>query len=206
MIPMESLEVNNQNNNYNNIENIDDHQNINDSNFYYDKTSNKKVIGIKNVTLNAGSTTLTYLITKLLKNKSKKNVVAMEINKDDFKYYQDRSMISVYEDNVINTINNINAEIIIVDLNNCKNTGFCNEILYLVEPSIIKLNKLMMENRFAFRELQNKKIVLNKSLLSVNDVNALSKEAGTPIYFNIPPLNDRLDNNIIEQLVKQLDI
>ena len=211
---------NNVNNNIN--DNIDvvsndniyenNNENINDSNnesenagFYLNQNINKKIIGIKNVTIHAGSTTLTYLFMKMLKDKFKKRVSAVEINKNDFKYYQDNTMLSVSAGDVTNILNN-NDEIIIVDLNDCHDTSFCNEILYLVEPSIIKLNKLMMENRFIFRELQNKKIVLNQSLLSSSDVKALSKEAGVEMFMNIPPVNDRMNNQVIEELIKKLGL
>ncbi len=189
------IEINNNNNNNNNV----------NLGGYLNQSINKKIIGIKNVTIHAGSTTLTYLLMNMLKNKYKKRVSAIEINKNDFKYYQDNTMLSVSAGDITNILNN-NDEIIIVDLNDCHDTSFCNEILYLVEPSIIKLNKLMMENRFIFRELQNKKIILNKSMLSSNDVKALSKEAGVEMFMNIPPVNDRINNQIIEDLIKKIDI
>ena len=173
--------------------------------FYLNQTVNKKIIGIKNVTIHAGSTTLTYLLTKMLKDKYKKRVSAVEINKNDFKYYQDSTMISVAAGDIANIINN-NDDIIIVDLNDCHDISFCNDIIYLVEPSIIKLNRLMMENGFIFRELHNKKIILNKSLLTPSDVKTLSKEAGVEMFMNIPPVNDRMNNQIIEELIEKLSL
>ena len=198
-----SLDVSNdiENNNENN--NIDFYDDKNDENNDFSQNDKKIIIGFKNVTAHAGSTTLIYL---LLNNITKKRVSAMEINRDDFKYFQNNRMISVNERDVNKLINQSNDEIILVDLNNCQNTSFCNEILYLVEPSIIKLNKLMMENRFAFKELQYKKIVLNKSLLSNSDVSTLSKEAGVTMFFNMPPVNDRINNSVINNLIKKLDI
>ena len=192
------------NNDFKNEESVEKSNNEN-AGFYLNQVATKKIIGIKNVTVHAGSTTLTYLLMNMLKNKYKKRVSAVEINKNDFKYYQDNTMISVAACNVTSVLNN-NDEIIIVDLNDCHDTSFCNDIIYLVEPSIIKLNRLMMENRFAFRELQNKRIVLNKSLLSSNDVKALSKEAGVEMFMNIPPVNDRINNQIIEDLINKLGL
>ncbi len=180
---------------------ISDNQDINNQ-----FVNNKIVIGIKNVTSHAGSTTLTYLINKALREKYNKRVVCIEVNKDDFKYYQDNTMISIEENRLENVINNNNAEVFIIDLNDCHNLSVCNDILYLVEPSIIKLNALMINNRFAFRELQNKKVVLNQSLLSNSDVNGLSNEAHVNMFMNIPPLNDRIDNDIIVKLIDNLGI
>ena len=65
---------------------------------------------------------------------------------------------------------------------------------------------LMMNNRFAFRELQGKKVILNMSFLSTSDVHAFSKEAGMDMFMNIPPLNDRISNSIIDKLIEMLDI
>ena len=66
----------------------------------------------------------------------------------------------------------------------------------MVEPSVIKLNKLLNINRNAFKELDGRKIILNQSLLSSKDVLELQYEAKTKFFFNMPPLNER-DNNIM---------
>lgn len=167
---------------------------------------NKRIIGIKNVTLHAGSTSLIYMLTKTLKNNYNKRVLAIEVNKDDFKFYQDSTMISVSEMDLNSKIINSNAEIIFIDLNNCTNLSICDDVLYLVEPSIIRLNRLMIENPLTFRQLRDKKIVLNQSFLSNREVDALSNEAGVKMFYNIPSLNDRIDNNILIKLMEELQI
>ena len=172
----------------------------------YNSFNGRKVIGFKNVTLHAGSTTLIYMLIKVFKEKFNKRVLGIEVNKNDFSYFQDDRMISVKEENLDNAINSTNAEIILVDLNDCHNLSICNEVIHLVEPSIIKLNKLMIENRFAFRELQGKHVILNKSLLSNNDVDALSNEAHVKMSFNIPPVNDRIYNDIIIKFIHYLGL
>ena len=181
-----------------------------DDNFYESTVggsiANKFVIGLRNVTEHAGSTTLTYLLRKLADVKMKKNACAVEINKDDFKFYHDDKMISVQENMVINAIKSIEANIVFVDLNNCKDVSFCSEVIYLLEPSIIKLNKLMAESKFIFKSLNNKKVILNKSLLSSNDVKALANEAGIDIFYNLEPLNDRVSNNSVIKLLEMLDV
>ena len=138
-----------------------DNYSIDDESFdnnYVDEKG-KIIIGIKNVTVNAGSTTFCYLLYKKLLNMNK-TVEAYEINKNDFKYYQEKAMISIDESQIDNAILSSQASIIVVDLNNCKNISFCTYTFYLIEPSVIKLNKLMIENRFAFRGLLGKKIIL----------------------------------------------
>lgn len=56
-------------------------------------------------------------------------------------------------------------------------SGLVQEIIYLVEPSTIKLNKLMNVRRNVFKELEDKKVILNQSLLSSKDVLELQYEA-----------------------------
>ena len=73
--------------------------------------------------------------------------------------------------------------------------GVVQEIIYLVEPSTVKLNRLMNIKRNAFKELAGRKVVLNQSLLSSKDVLELEYEARTKFFFNMPPLNER-DSNI----------
>lgn len=176
----------------------------NDNNFYgnFQKNSQSFVLGFKNLTVHAGSTTLIYLLMKAAREKLKLRVNAVEINKNDFKYFNDEDMISATTDSFVNIINSSNANLILVDLNDYNgNYEIFNDVVYLVEPSVIRLNKLMMDNRFAFRENSSHKMMLNMSLLNNNEVNALSKEAGINFMMNIPPLNDRISNDIIMKIL-----
>lgn len=150
-----------------------------------------KIIGVKNVTKQSGATTLIYMMVKQLeKNYS---VVALEVNKSDFRYFNDKKLISVPSTDIGNAIakySNYNA--ILIDVNDNKQAeSLCHEVLYLVEPSIIKLNKLMLVNSNAFKELKNKKIILNQSLLNAKDVLDFEYESGAKIYYNMPPLDER---------------
>ena len=40
-----------------------------------------------------------------------------------------------------------------------KNENLCDDVIYLIEPSIIKLNKMMLIHKDAFDKLYNKKIL-----------------------------------------------
>ena len=142
---------------------------------------------------------------KAAREKLNLRVNAIEVGKDDFKYYNDADMISATADNLRNVINSSNANLILVDLNDYYgNFDFFNDIIYLVEPSVIKLNKLMMHNRFVFKENSKNKLILNMSLLNKNDVSALSREAGVNFIMNIPPINDRVTNDVILNLLSIL--
>lgn len=177
---------------------------------FYNATSlneNKKfILGIINVTEHAGSTTLTYLIKKALERDFHKTVSAIEVNKNDFIVYRDKKMISANDNNVKEYIDKINDDFIIIDLNNKNNLDLCNDVLYLVEPSLIKVNKLMLTKSDIFQSLVTQKVILNKSFLTESDVKIFEKEAGIKIFANIPTLNDRVNNQIVSRLLISLNI
>ncbi len=164
-----------------------------------------KVIGFKNATASAGATTLIYMLKKHLSEKD--YVVAIEVNKNDFGFFNEKDMFSVNQGNLPAAINRFStASIILVDLNNSPDTS-CDETVYLIEPSTIKLNKMMLINKDIFDKIYGKKIVLNKSLLTPKDVTDFEFESHSKITYNIPPLNDRINNSeILQELVEALEI
>ena len=171
------------------------------------ENKNKKmVIGVRNVTSHAGSTSLIYMLHKMAVTELKKNVLSIELNRNDFRLFRDNKMISVNENELQDTINNANEDIVFVDLNDYNNDNICDEILYLVEPSTIKLNELMAKDKNIFKGLNDKKVLLNKSMLSSNDVHTLESEAGIKFVCSIEPLNDRIMNDSISKLLGILDI
>ena len=122
------------------------------------------VLGVKNVTDSAGATTFIYLLKKELSLAyGQNNVVAIEIDKNDFSLFNDKNMFSIRQMDIKNTIAKYsNASIILVDLNNCPDNSFCGDVLYLIEPSTIKLNRLVRRNRVIFSKLVGKKVILNQ--------------------------------------------
>jgi hypothetical protein len=161
-----------------------------------------KIIGFKSVTQGAGATTLIYMIKKALSEKD--YVVAIEVNKNDFGFFAEKDMYSVTETNLKAAIDKFDsASLILVDLNNTSG-DLCNDIVYLIEPSIIKLNKMIAGNKDIFETLYDKKIILNKSLLTDRDVKDFEFESHSTITYNLPPLNDREDNN--DKLKDLIDI
>ena len=82
----------------------------------------------------------------------------------------------------------------------------CSEVIYLLEPSTIKLNKLIKRNKIVFQQLQNKKVVLNKSLLTSKDVSDFESEAGIRIYYNMPPLDERKRNGIVNDFLVKVGL
>ena len=166
----------------------------------------KTILGIKNVTEGAGATTLTYAMYKALNDYYGVSAAAIEVQKRDFTYYNDPELISVNEQELANALLKKNdCDVILIDLNNASEK-VCTEMLYLVEPSIIKMNKLIRRNRNVFNELKDKKIVLNKSLLVQSDVKEFEKEIGTKLYFVMPPFDDRRREQCIEEILQKLGI
>lgn len=166
------------------------------------------IIGIKNVTDHAGATTLIYLLKKELALAfGNDNVVAIEVDNNDFQLFRDKNMISVKEAELKGILNKYSDKsIILVDLNNMKDDSFCADTLYLIEPSTIKLNKIVIRNKYIFSKLVDKKVILNQSLLLSSDVLDFEKEAGIKVFYNMPPLDDRKRNANINDFLSKLGI
>lgn len=158
---------------------------------YENTVQGTRILGIKNITKQTGATTLTYMLKKQLEQHY--SVVAIEVNKTDFKFFRDKQMFSVNSPEVGNLIAKYSdKDVILVDVNDSDQAEMlCHDIIYLVEPSIIKLNKLMFTHSDVFKKLRNKKIILNQSLLSAKDVLDFEYESGTKIFYNMPPLDER---------------
>lgn len=173
----------------------------------YASSSGQVILGVYNVTKDTNSTNLCYLLKKNLKEVYKKNVVALEIDKNDFVYYADKDMYSVTSQRLGEFFSVFsNMDVIIVDLANNKNVDSCTDIIYLVDPSLYRINQLMMINRGAFNTLKGKKVVLDNSLLSDHEISIFAKEAGISVYFNLPPLNDRIVNPVLNTLLSKLGL
>ena len=158
-----------------------------------------RVIGFKNFTSHAGATSLIYMLKKRLDKDY--YTVAIEINKKDFLFYNDKNMVSCQASEVNNMIMQYrDANIILVDLNDL-NTSFCHsiceDVIYLMESSVLMINKLVMLDNKCFEKIANEKVVLNNSVLNRQDVLQLEKEADISFFYVFPPMNDRLDNSEI---------
>ena len=166
------------------------------------------IIGVKNVTEHAGSTTLIYMLKKELAHVyGSDGVIAIELNKNDFGYFNDKNLLSIKESEIKSAISsNTSAKIILVDLNNAVDDSYCGDVIYLIEPTTIKLNKLIQRNRIIFSKLAGKKIVLNKSELLNNDVSDFEGEAGIKVFYNMPSLDERKRNEIISDFLVRLGL
>jgi len=168
--------------------------------------STLRVIGFKNVSLHAGATSLIYMMKKELSSRYK--VVAIEVNKKDFLYFNDKDMISVSEKDLGNTIfKHKSADIILVDLNDANESVMDGDVYYLIEPSTIKINKMLLTNKNTLAKLANKKVILNISLLSESDIKDFEKEANLNVFYNLGPMSDKVDNsNILLPFLEKLGL
>ena len=120
-------------------------------------------------------------------------------------------MVSVNEKEIGNAImkyKDVNVILIdLNDLNDVTSNNICTDILYLVEPSLTKINKLIMLDHKAFDGISDEKIILNKSFFNEKDIRDFEFEANIKVFYNLPPLNDRKDNsNIIMPLFEKIGL
>ena len=198
------------NNNFNNGINDNSSNFMNNNNVQMTVRPNDAatIIGVKNVTEGAGATTFIYMLKRELNTVyGKNNVICIEVNKNDFQVFNDDHMISVNQTELSKAISNYgNTQIILLDINSSPADTMCSDVLYLVEPSTVKLNKLIRRNKIAFQQLQNKRVILNKSLLTSKDVSDFQSEAGIRVYYNMPPLDERKRNGIINDFLVSIGL
>ena len=136
----------------------------------------QKIIGVKNLSSHAGSTTFVYMMYKHLMNNY--NTLALEVDKRDFMFYNEKGMKSISGNEVNKVIaDNHDKEVILIDLNNSQLAeNSCSQVIYLLEPSIIKLNKLLSMRPTVVDEIRNRYVVLNKSLIAEKDLGTFEYE------------------------------
>lgn len=163
-----------------------------------------QIIGIKSMTVHSGATTLTYMMYKQLKQNY--TVLPIEVDKRDFVYYNDKGMISVDAKNLGNIINqNMDKDIILIDVNNSVAAEtMCQQVIYLVEPSIVKLNKLIMTQPNSLADLKNKKVVLNISSLDSKDLSEFEYESKLSVFYNMPAIDDHKRSDVLNDLLRKL--
>ena len=169
-------------------------------------TSNGRIIlGVSTVQKNSYSTKLVYMMKKQLEF-HKKSVLAIELDKRDFNFYQSIHMDSISTNRIRDYLAaNSNYEVILIDSNNYVE-NYSNDVIYLIDPSLYEINKMLYSDRMIFQKLKGKKIVFVNSLLSDKDVEQFAREAGISVYYNLPPLNDRKENAELDKLLVKLGI
>ena len=160
--PVVQQPVVNNNNNANNM------NNMNVVNNNVNNVGGSFVLGVKNITSNAGSTSLVYMMYNELVKHQRINTLAVEVGKKDFQYFNDQNMISTTKQELAGVLmRNQTYSVILVDLNDMDVSTLDGDVLYLVEPSTLKLNKLMLANRRIFDKIAGRKVVLNRNVLTL---------------------------------------
>lgn len=159
--------------------------------------SGRKVIGLLDLTDHAGASTLTNMMVRQLNNHGYK-AYGIEMFRQDLIYYRSNELSSCMNRNDLDLKFKqlSDAAAIIIDLNEFgEANNYCDEIIYLVEPSYIRLTKLLRKNPNAISERKNDKIVLNMSFVNENDKLDFEYELKCKVFENIPPINDRNRNS-----------
>lgn len=152
-----------------------------------------RIIGFKNMTQHAGATTLIYLLRKALSGN--KVVGAIEVNKVDFLYFNDKELVSTTTSELPKELMKKQlCDIVLVDLNDYDDVSICSQVYYLIEPSTIMINKMLRKNKSVLETLKNEKVVLNKCVLNSEDVATFEYETKLKVFATIPPVDDRQEN------------
>ena len=171
----------------------------------YQEFKQNVVVCFKDITPGAGATTLTYIAKKQLARNY--DVVAIEVDKHDFMYFDEEKMFSVSSNELANTIAKYsNADVILIDANKSSVAeGLASETIYLLEPSKIQLNKILARDPQVLERNKNKKVVLNQCMLSEQDVSDFEYETGLKVFYKLPPLNDQSsDNEALDKFLVKL--
>lgn len=152
-----------------------------------------RVIAISNLTEHAGATTLTYMLKKSLSAHYK--VLAIEVDKHDFMYFNDGDLRSVTSGELESITKNPSSdyEVILVDINDSPKVSTIKEVIRLIEPTTLKLNKMIRLDRMVLEKMKNYQIVLNMSLLNEKDIEEFEYESRCKTFDSIGYLDDRVE-------------
>lgn len=168
----------------------------------------RRVIGLANLTIHAGATSLTNMMVRQLNAKGY-SAIGLEMFRQDLIFYHDpthlhscmnksdlESKLKLYAD----------VNVIIIDLNEFGEAEkYCDIILYLLEPSYVRMTRLIKKNRNAFEDNRDHKIVLNMSFVNDQEVPDFEYETKLKVFDNLPPVNDRNQNLLeVNQLLMKL--
>lgn len=160
------------------------------------KEIKRQVIGLQNISVHAGSTSLVNMMVRQLRDNGI-NAVGIEMFKQDLIFYHEKFLFScMNRQDLENKLRELtDCEAVIIDLNEFGEADkYCDEILYIIEPSYVKLTKMIKKNRNVLIEHKDDKILLNMSFVNNQEVPDFEYETKLKIFDNLPPLNDRNRN------------
>ena len=171
-------------------------------------SNNKRVvIGLANMTQHAGASTLCNMMVRQLNNHGIP-AKGVEMFRQDLMYYRSPHLSMAMNRNDLERILRETSDqaALIMDLNEFGEADkFCDIILYLVEPSYIKITKMLRKNSNSLVELKDKNVVLNMSFVNEQELPDFEYETKTKVFANLPPMNDRNENlEEINNLLRKL--
>lgn len=166
------------------------------------------VIGFRSISPKAGATTLIYMLFKeIVATYGENSAVAIEVDKRDFELFHLNNMYSMSnKDLQLNLQKLYTTPYILVDLNGYPDDSICTNVVYLLEPSTIMMNKMIRTNNRIFEGLAGKTLVLNKSLMENKDIYDFQQACETKVFYNMPPLDDRKKNPEVISFGKKLGV
>lgn len=164
----------------------------------------QKIIGVKNLTAHAGASTLIYMMYKHLVGNY--DVVAVEVDKRDFMYFNDKNMHSVGANDINRFVaDNRDKEIILVDINNSAAAeNICGQVFLLLEPSVLKLNKLLNTRPKVAEEIRNRNVILNQCCINQKDLGVFEYETRIKPFCLIPPIDDHEKSQAIFDFLRNI--
>lgn len=163
------------------------------------KETKRQIIGLQNISIHAGSTSLVNMMVRQLRDNGI-NAVGIEMFKQDLIFYHEKFLFAcMNRQDLENKLRELSdCEAVIIDLNEFGEADkYCDEILYIIEPSYVKLTKMIKKNRNVLVEHKNDKILLNMSFVNNQEIPDFEYETKLRVFDNLPPLNDR-DRNLPE--------
>lgn len=160
------------------------------------KSNNKQIIiGVQNLSEGAGATTLMSQMVKQLSLNY--NVKGIEINGHDSLYFRNPNIFYYidYLETKLNIEKNLkDIQVIIIDLNYFEDKDhLCDDIIYLLEPGIIRLSKCINNISYFMEKIEGKKIVLNRSALQDDEINYFERQTGIKVFYNLINFDERKD-------------
>ncbi len=158
------------------------------------KSNNKQIIiGVQNLSEGAGATTLMSQMVKQLSLNY--NVKGIEINGHDSLYFRNPNILYYidYLETKLNIEKNLkDIQVIIIDLNYFEDKDhLCDDIIYLLEPGIIRLSKCINNISYFMEKIEGKKIVLNRSALQDDEINYFERQTGIKVFYNLINFDER---------------
>ena len=169
-------------------------ENFNTTNIVNNVKNEKKtrVIGVQDLYPGAGATTLMQQMVKQLAINY--NAMGIELTGHDTVYFRNNKIL--FCANMLDAKAEIrrhkDVEVFVIDLSGIKDKeDVCDEIIYLLEPGIIRLSKFIKYTDNLNELLDGKKIVLNRSALKDDEMDFFESQTGIKVFYNLINFDDR---------------